>query len=187
MQRKKPYQTTETDLKVLAAMKSVNERIEWIRNKASEVNNGHYTVSKVANDIEVGPSVLTKLESGFTKNPNLDLLQKLSNYFNVPIIAFFDEYYVSPYPFTIFGLNHSGLDVGPLFREAYQIDLSCTISSLNSEYTEALQECFQITPLEYEEVKEEFEYFLYKLRERKQRWASMLMAMDKLSGGMHNE
>lgn len=187
MQRGKPYQTTENDLKALAIMESVNERIEWIRNKASEVNNGQYTVSKVANDIEVGPSVLTKLESGFTKNPNLDLLQKLSNYFNVPIIAFFDEYYVSPYPFTIFGLNHSGLDVGPLFREAYQIDLSCTISSLNSESSDILQESFQITPLEYEEVKEEFEYFLYKLGERKKRWAKMLKAMDKLSGGMSNE
>lgn len=184
---RKSYKTKETDLKALAAMKSVNERIEWIRKKASETNSGHYTVSKVANDIGVGPSVLTKLESGFTKNPNLDLLQNLSNYFNVPIIAFFDEYYVSPYPFTIFGVNHSGLDVGPLFREAYQIDLSCTISSLNSEYTDTLQESFQITPLEYEEVKEEFEFLLYKLKARQQKWAKLLKATEKLSGGMQNE
>ncbi|BCC56134.1 helix-turn-helix transcriptional regulator [Bacillus anthracis] len=181
MHKRKSYKTNETDLKVLAAMKSVNERIEWIRKKASEVNSGYYTISKVANDIGVGPSVLTKLESGFTKNPNLDLLQSLSNYFNIPIISFFDEYYVSPFPFTIFGLNHSGLDVGPLFREAYQIDLSCTISSLNSEHTETLQESFLLTPLEIEEVQEEFEFFLYKLKARQQRWASKLKALDELS------
>lgn len=181
MSPKKAYETSKEDLKELAEKKSVNERIGWIRKKASKVNGGMYTVSKVANDIGVGPSVLTKLESGYTKNPNLDLLQSLSNYFNIPIIAFFDEYYVSPIPFTIFGLNHSGLDVGPLFREAYQIDLSCSISSLNSEHTDILQESFFLTPLEIEEVQEEFEFFLYKLKARQERWASKLKALDKIS------
>lgn len=181
MFNRKAYQTSEQDLEELASKESVNERIEWIRKTASVTNGGVYTVSKVASDIGVGASVLTKLESGFTKNPNLDLLQSLSSYFNVPIIAFFNEYYVSPFPFTIFGQNHSGLDVGPLFREAYQIDLSCTISSLNSEHTETLQESFQLTPLEIEEIQEEFEFLLYKLQERKKRWTSKLKAMDKLS------
>ncbi|MDQ1147044.1 transcriptional regulator with XRE-family HTH domain [Bacillus sp. SORGH_AS 510] len=181
MSKRKSYQTTEQDLNELKNKKNVNERIEWIRKKASEVNEGLYTVSKVANDIKVSPSVITKLESGFTKNPNLDLLQSLSSYFCVPIIAFFDEYYESPYPFTIFGPRHSGLDVGPLFREAYEADFCCTVSSLNSQHTDTIEGRFYLTPLEIEEFQEELDYLLYKYRARKERWTSKLTALENLT------
>jgi transcriptional regulator with XRE-family HTH domain len=181
VERRKSYQTTEQDLMELKKKECVNKRIEWIRKKATEVNGGLYTISKVANDIEVGPSVLTKLESGFTKNPNLDLLQGLSIYFSVPIIAFFDEYYENPVPFTIFGPRHSSLDVGPLFRPAYQIELSCTISSLNSEHTEISEENFYLSPLEIEEFQEELKFLLFKIKNRQKKWASQLKALKSFS------
>jgi len=180
MSTKKAYKTTMEDLNELGQKKTVTERIEWIRKKASQVNGGIYTVSKVAYAIGVAPSVITKLESGFTKNPNLDLLQNLSNFFCVPIIVFFDEYYASPFPFTIFGPRHSGVNVGPLFRAAYQIDLSCTISSLNSEHTEVIEESVYLSPLEIEEFQEEFKFLLYKYKARQKRWASKLTSLEDL-------
>ncbi|TKD67688.1 helix-turn-helix domain-containing protein [Pseudalkalibacillus hwajinpoensis] len=184
MYNRQAYQTSEQDLEELAGKESVNERIEWIRKTASVMNGGVYTISKVANDIGVGPSVLTKLESGFTKNPNLDLLQNLSKYFNVPINVFFNEYYSSPTPFTIFGQNHSSLDAGPLFREAYQVNLAYTISSLNSENPEPLEDVattLHLTPLEIEEFMKEIEFFVDKLKARKEKWDSQLTALKKLS------
>lgn len=178
MSKQKAYQATEKDLIELQSKGSVNKRIEWIRNKASEVNDGLYTVSKVANDIGVGPSVLSKLESGFTKNPNLELLQSLSNYFSVPINAFFDEYYENPIPFTIFGPRYSSLDVGPLLRPAYQVDMSYTITSLNSDSANELEGSFYLSPLDLDEFQEEIEFLLYKYQARQQRRDSQLQTLE---------
>lgn len=178
---KKAYQTTDEDLNELKSKQNVNERIEWIRRKANERNNSFYTSMKVAKDIGVAPSVLAKVESGFTKNPNLDLLQKLSGYFDVPIAAFFDEYYESPAPFTIFGSNNSKLDTMPLFRTAYQVDLSYEIASVNSDYMDSARSTLYLSPLDIEEFQEEFAFLTQKYESRLKRRKAKIESLEKLN------
>lgn len=82
------YQVNEQDL-IELRNKKLGGRIKWIREMASNNNNGLYKQAKVAKDIGITASSLAKLETDFAKNPSLDVLQRISKYFNIPISAFF--------------------------------------------------------------------------------------------------
>ncbi|WP_200416185.1 helix-turn-helix domain-containing protein [Virgibacillus salexigens] len=174
------YQLKEEDLIALQS-KTIHERIKWIRTTASKENNGLYKQSKVAEDIGVTASTLAKLESGYAKNPSLDVLQKLSKYFSIPISAFFDVYYEdSVEQFTIFGSNDEQLNKEPLFKSNYQANISCDIHSLNSDYEVSFNEKLYLSVLELEEFQEEFRFLINKIKNRKKNWSRKIGELNKL-------
>ncbi|WP_371068828.1 helix-turn-helix domain-containing protein [Sediminibacillus sp. JSM 1682029] len=174
------YQVNEEELAELQNA-TLGGRIKWIRNKASNVNNGLYKQAKVAEDIGITASSLAKLETNFAKNPSLEVLQKLSKYFSVPISAFFDVYYEHPMqPFTIFGSNHKQFDNNPLFQQNYQANIACTIHSLNSEYKVSIDEELHLSALELEEFQEELLFLINKTKRRKENWSKKITALKKI-------
>lgn len=173
------YQVTKEDLIKLKNMK-LGERIKWIRKMASDNNNGVYTQAKVAKDIGVITSSIAKLETGSTKNPSLEVLQNLSEYFSIPISVFFDVYYEQPEQFSIFGSNDKQLNNDPLFKQNYQAHISCTINSLNSEHEFTINETLHLSSLELDEFQEEIIFIVNKARRRQKSWSNKIVALKNL-------
>ncbi len=173
------YQVNEQDL-IELRNKKLGGRIKWIREMASNNNNGLYKQAKVAKDIGITASSLAKLETDFAKNPSLDVLQRISKYFNIPISAFFDVYYEQPEQFTIFGSNDNQLNNDPLFKQNYQANISCTISSLNSEHEITINETLHLSSLELDEFQEEILFIVNKARRRQKSWSNKIVTLKNL-------
>lgn len=183
----KAYVTTKEDLKLLKD-KTIGDRVRWVREKANHQNPSSFTRYKVAKNTNLAKSTITRIEDGTISQPQYSKLEIIASYLQVNADVFFDSYYddkmfnfvigeaedIKEYEETYKTLN--------ILDEAYQAKVWTSIVSLHSgEVAEEFEEEVELSPLEYEEFKEEIKWLFYKVKERRKTWHQKRIAEQKLN------
>lgn len=176
-----PYTVTKSDLKHIGKL-SFGERVKWIRSKANEINSPYFTIPNLAASAGIGQATLSRIESGELKDPKSNVLYRIAKALALPMEVFQDEYYEeNPHPFTI----HGETEIIPnenLTETFYRVELLLNLSTKDGKQHEKLHEEFYISPIEYEELLEDAQLLVEKVRRRRERWGNKKNAWNKLTG-----
>ncbi|MDN3451093.1 helix-turn-helix transcriptional regulator [Planococcus sp. APC 3906] len=184
------YTVENNDLKILQN-KDLGGRIKWIREKANEYNSPLFTAYRLAENISVAQSTISRIETG--TQPRVDLLEKVAEQFGVSIAVFTDAYYQDGgKPFTICKSSgttspNSQEKIFNLIDTQYEATLSLSIKTHEGiDYT-SIEETVFLSPLEHEEFVDEVNALVSKVRSRRKNWKIQQASLNKLTGRKENE
>lgn len=169
---------------------SLGKRIKWIRNKAAEINSdmNHkpYSIYRMAEQTGIAQSTISKIESEDAKEPKAWVIEKIAKYLGVSIEVFFDSFYEHPKRFIIGSQGTIQEDkrndeIVPfnLLDKHYEAQISLSIFTSNGELYEknSINERVELSTLEREELFEEIQYIINKVRKRRKQWKAQQAAI----------
>lgn len=189
MEEMNMYTVENNDLKILQD-KDLGGRIKWIREKANEYNSPLFTAYRLAENISVAQSTISRIETG--TQPRVDLLEKVAEQFGVSIAVFTDAYYQDGgKPFTICKSSetttpNSQEKIFNLIDTQYEATLSLLIKTHEGIDYVNIEETVYLSPLEHEEFIGEVNALISKVRSRRKNWKIQQAALNKLAGRKEN-
>ncbi|MFD2627430.1 helix-turn-helix domain-containing protein [Oceanobacillus kapialis] len=184
MNKLEPYVIKHEDFHALKKMTSIGARVQWIREKANEMNPVLFTRYRVAEKSNLSQSTIKRIEENEVTNPQQKKLESIAAYLRVPVEAFFDDFYVGETKsFIICEPEDESIKEIDLEGVSYVVELTALTKSILANTNEVtFEDKVELTALDYEEFIDDLTTLVEKVKKRRQTWELKRNAYNRLKG-----